>query len=203
MDKNFWNARYENPAYAYGTIPNEYFKTELDKIPAGKILLPAEGEGRNAVYAAQSGWEVFAFDQSEEGQKKAYQLAEANKVNINYQVGFFDALNFPNEQFDCIALIYAHLPDQKRRQNHRDLLKLLKKGGHLILEGFSVAHKFFQEKNPYAGGPKDHLMLYSPEELLEDFKELNNIEVKETETELSEGMYHQGKASVIRILGRK
>ena len=69
--KDFWNQRYAADEYAYGTAPNAFFKAVLDPLPPGRILLPAEGEGRNAVYAAKLGWEVVAFDQSEGGQKKA------------------------------------------------------------------------------------------------------------------------------------
>ena len=67
-----WNDRYSNPEYAYGTAPNEWFKEQLTHLPGkGRILLPAEGEGRNAVFAAKQGWEVSAFDPSEAGREKA------------------------------------------------------------------------------------------------------------------------------------
>lgn len=46
---------------AYGTEPNAFFKAQLDQLTPGRLLLPAEGEGRNAVYAAKKGWEVAAF----------------------------------------------------------------------------------------------------------------------------------------------
>ena len=42
----------------------------------GKILFVCEGEGRNAVYAAQKNWDVTAFDLSEEGKNKALNLAQ-------------------------------------------------------------------------------------------------------------------------------
>lgn len=46
------------------------FKQELAKHKPGKILLPAEDEGRNAVYAAKLGQEVYVFDSSSEAIKK-------------------------------------------------------------------------------------------------------------------------------------
>ena len=73
--KEFWEIRYAEKQYAYGENPNVYFKEQLDKLKPGKILLPAEGEGRNAVYAAKQGWEVMAFDLSSEGKNKAEKLA--------------------------------------------------------------------------------------------------------------------------------
>lgn len=66
----FWETRYKSPTYAYGTKPNEFFKESIDKLNPGRVLLPAEGEGRNAVYAAQRGWSAEAFDFSEAARPK-------------------------------------------------------------------------------------------------------------------------------------
>lgn len=66
----FWNQRYASVDYAYGTSPNLFYREKLEFVSPGKILFPAEGEGRNAVYAAKSGWNVTAFDLSTEGKKK-------------------------------------------------------------------------------------------------------------------------------------
>ena len=78
--KNFWNERYDQDAYCYGTNPNLFFSQSLEKFSPGKILLPAEGEGRNAVFAAQKDWEVLAFDWSEAGQTKALKLAKKSFI---------------------------------------------------------------------------------------------------------------------------
>ena len=71
MMQDFWNKRYKQKEYAYGEQPNRFFKEQIQNLSPGKALFPAEGEGRNAVYAAQLGWEVEAFDISEEGKNKA------------------------------------------------------------------------------------------------------------------------------------
>jgi len=84
--KEMWNQRYAAKDFSYGTEPNRFFKDWIDKYPAGEILFPAEGEGRNAIYAAKKGWEVTAFDFSGEGKRKAVQLAEIEKVKIDYKV---------------------------------------------------------------------------------------------------------------------
>tara|TARA_X000000950_G_scaffold260222_1_gene329392 strand:+ start:219 stop:527 length:309 start_codon:yes stop_codon:yes gene_type:complete len=85
--KEFWDARYAQETYVYGKEPNNYFKKTLNLLKPGKILLPAEGEGRNAVHAASLGWEVFAYDFSEFAYKKAMKLAREKEVSINYQIG--------------------------------------------------------------------------------------------------------------------
>lgn len=72
------NERYSKEEFAYGEEPNIYLKENLNKLSVGTILFPAEGEVRNAVYAAKIGWIVKAFDISNEGPKKAFQLAQKN-----------------------------------------------------------------------------------------------------------------------------
>jgi hypothetical protein len=74
--KEQWNERYSASEYIYGTGPNTWLVEKLAGLQPGKILFPAEGEGRNAVHAARLGWNVAAFDQSEAGRKKALKLAE-------------------------------------------------------------------------------------------------------------------------------
>lgn len=69
--KEFWNGKYSSKEYIYGTEPNEYFKSALEKYRPGTILLPGDGEGRNAVYAAKKGWQVTAFDFSNAAKEKA------------------------------------------------------------------------------------------------------------------------------------
>ena len=59
--KEFWDDRYSKNEFAYGEQPNNYLKEQLEKLQVGRILFPAEGEGRNAVFAATLGWKVSSF----------------------------------------------------------------------------------------------------------------------------------------------
>lgn len=200
---NRWNDRYAGEEFAYGEEPNNYLKEQLTKLDAGKILFPAEGEGRNAVFAAKEGWTVSAFDISNEGLKKALQLAEKNNVSIEYQIGELQTLNYQEGQFDAIALIYAHFPANIKSQLHKELDKYLRKGGIIIFEAFSKNHLDYLAKNEKVGGPKDIESLFSIEEIEADFNNYEIIELKEIVIHLNEGIYHNGEGSVIRFVGRK
>lgn len=198
-----WDERYSNDEFAYGTQPNNYLRDQLQKLETGYILFPAEGEGRNAVFAAQLGWDVSAFDISTEGKSKALLLAENNNVKIDYQVGELQNLNFKKEQFDVIALIYAHFPADIKSSLHKMLNQYLRKDGFIIFEAFSKKHLEFVLKNEKVGGPKDIESLFSIDEIKSDFPDYDIIELVETEIELSEGVFHNGTGSVIRFLGKK
>ena len=198
-----WNERYSKDGFAYGKEPNNYFRQQLQQLPAGKILLPAEGEGRNAVYASLMGWTVSAFDISVAGKNKALDLAATNGVNINYLVGELQRLNYDPSEFDAIALIYAHVPAAIKSSYHRILDSLLRKGGTIIFEAFSKSHIEYNLKDNKVGGPTDPAMLFSVEEIRADFPDYEVIELTEQEIGLIEGSFHNGVGSVIRFTGRK
>ena len=91
--KDFWDSRYKETAFVYGEMPNVFFAEELKKIEPGTIILPCEGEGRNAVFAAQLGWNVKAFDFSESGKQKAETLAQKNKLQLTTALKILQMLN--------------------------------------------------------------------------------------------------------------
>ena len=198
-----WDDRYSNEEFAYGEEPNNFFKEQIEKLNTGTILFPAEGEGRNAVYAAKLGWKVAAFDISEEGKNKALKLAAANNVSIDYQVGELETLNYQAEQFDAIALIYAHFPAEIKSSIHKTLDKYLRQNGIIIFEAFSKKHLEYLAINDKVGGPKDIESLFSIEEIKADFPNYEIIQLEEKEIELNEGLFHNGKGSVIRFVGKK
>ncbi len=201
--KDMWDERYGKKEFAYGEQPNIYLKEQLLKMPAGTILLPADGEGRNGVYAASLGWNVYSFDQSAAGKEKAIQLANKHNVKLHYDVGEFQSLVYQSNQFDAIALIYAHFPADKKSAYHKKLISYLKPGGIVIFEAFSKKHLDYSSKNAKVGGPKDIDQLFSVEEIQLDFTNFEILELVEQDVELNEGLFHNGMSSVIRFVGRK
>jgi hypothetical protein len=194
---NFWDERYSAEEYIYGTEPNQFFKEQLQKInPAGKLLLPGEGEGRNAVFAAKLRWTVDAVDQSSVAKMKALQLAKLNEVKINYlnvDLGKF----IPQKNFyDCAAIIFVHLPSEIRFGFYRKIIESIKPEGKIILELFSK-----NQLGKDSGGPQDINMLSSIEEIKNNFMDLNTIILKEENIFIEEGAKHSGEASVIRFVG--
>lgn len=197
--QNFWEARYKEAPYAYGTAPNEFFMQQLNKLPSrGSILLPMDGEGRNAVHAAQQGWEVTAFDYAAAAVQKAEKLAGEKGVSINFiqaDAGLFD---YGAGQYDAVALVFAHLPEPLRTHLHQSCVKALKPGGTLILEGFHL-----NQLNHPSGGPRQLDLLYTKEIIAQDFQPLQIALLEDLETHLSEGLYHVGSAHVVRFVGKK
>lgn len=201
--KNMWDERYKEEHYAYGKAPNVFFKEWLQQFKPGSILMPADGEGRNGVYAAQLGWAVTSCDLSTTGKEKALQLAAERQVNINYLVGDLEQLSFAEGSFDAIGLIYAHFDAARKSLLHRKLNSWLKPGGLVILEAFSKAHIHLNSLDSKIGGPKDVDMLLSEAEIKTDFENYEPLLLTEEEVLLAEGLHHMGKGAVVRFVGRK
>jgi SAM-dependent methyltransferase len=201
--EDFWNERYAQAGYAYGTNPNHYFQMKLDAIrPAGNLLLPAEGEGRNAVYAGTKGWEVTAFDYSLVGQRKALELAREHGVIITYQVESAQDIALAPEQFDCLALVYAHFEKKTRAMVHSRLLDALKPGGTVIFEAYAREQAHYQQKYS-SGGPKEAQMLFTLEDIQQEFAGIQIEELQKTEIIALEGKYHRGPSCVLQFKGTK
>lgn len=196
--KDFWNTRYNETDFAYGKNPNQFLVNHINILPKGKILFVAEGEGRNAVFAAQNGFEVYAFDYSNSGKIKAEALAKEKEVSISY--GVFDVLETPYEaeSFDAIVLIFAHFPIAIRKEAHKRLIKLLKPNGTILFEAFTK-----EQLNYNSGGPKEQEMLFSEIEIKEEFQHITFEFIETKIVKLDEGPYHQGDACVIRFIGKK
>lgn len=198
-----WDKRYEVEAFAYGKSPNVFFEESIKECKPGTILMPADGEGRNGVFAAQLGWAVTSCDLSIEGKSKALKLAEERGVSLEYLVGDFGVLGLEKGSFDAVGLIYAHFSADKKRDYHRIIASYLRPGGIVILEAFSKNHLPYREANPKIGGPMNLGELYSKEEIREDFSGFEILQLEEVEVALQEGNYHNGVGLVIRFVGKK
>lgn len=197
---NFWDQRFTEPGFKYGTEPNAFVRQQAALLPPGsRLLLPGDGEGRNGVWLAQQGHQVTSVDMSAVGLKKAAALALQRGVSLTTELVDLAHWAPVNDQFDAVLLVFTHLPGSFRRDAHRRLARALKSGGLLILEAFHP-----EQMRLTSGGPRDVEMLYSPEQLTDDFAGLLAPQhVWHGEVTLSEGTGHQGPAVVTRWMGHK
>jgi SAM-dependent methyltransferase len=193
----FWNQRYRTDTYVYGKLPNAFFREQLQQLEPGHILLPGEGEGRNAVFAAGRGWDVTAFDTSSEGRSKALRLATETGVEIRYDLAPYLGFEY-SERYDAVGLFFTHQPAEMRKPFHRKIFESLKPGGVIILETF---HK--NQVNRNTGGPRNTDLLFSEEELLEDFPQMEMVVLQTLIKHLDEGHFHQGEAVIVQMVARK
>ncbi len=196
--KDMWNQRFQGDTYYYGLQPNAHFKAFIESLKPGCLLLPGEGEGRNAVYAAFLGWQVTAMDYSDEAQKKAFALAEKQGVTLNYDLGAVEGYQPKANTYDVIACIFLHLPAEVRHQVYQNLRKGLKPGGYFFVTGFTK-----QQLQYDSGGPKNEDWLFSADELEKELAGLTILRNQEQLITLDEGDNHAGEAAIVEFIGRK
>ena len=197
----FWDERFGQSQYIYGTEPNAFLAASLAHLPSsGRVLCICEGEGRNAVFLAKQGYEVTGVDVSPEGKKKAEQLAAKEGVSIEYILSDLNDFDFGKNQWDAVISISAHLPSATRANVYPKIFTALKSGGVLLMESY---HPRQLELEYGTGGPKDVDMLISLEILRDHFPKLETIHAAELEREVTEGTYHTGNAFVTQFIARK
>ena len=190
-----WNERYDRNMYIYGKEPTAFLKQKMDGLKKGKVLILAMGEGRNAVYLAQNGFDVTGVDISEVAIEKCNELAKERNTTVNAVVVDLTDYDMGEEQFDLITKFYYYEPSI-----FPQVIDALKPGGMFILEQFSIDHLKYRETSRF--GPSNPDYLVKPNELLEHFKSLRILYYEDTVVELDEGM-HKGTAAVIRLIAQK
>ena len=202
-NSKFWDERYGESDYAYGKVPNQFLTEQHHRLKPGmRTLVVGDGEGRNGVWLAAQGLDVLSVDLSPVGLEKAQALATQQQVQLQTQCADLTAWDWLAATYDLVVSIYVHFAPEVRQRMHQSMLKALKPGGLLILEGFNLEQLQYQREYN-SGDPKIREMLYEPEILRQDFVGSEILELTETITELREGQYHDGKASVIRLVLQK
>ena len=193
-----WDDRYSEAGFTYGTAPNEFLVAVADRIPQGKILSLAEGEGRNAVYLAARGFQVTGVDGSAVGLRKAEELARERGVSIRTIHADLSEFAIEPEAWAGIISCFCHLPVALRAPLHQAAIRGLKPGGVFVLEGFS------KEQLAYGtGGPQSLDLLMSLDDLKEELAGLEFLHAVQIEREVREGQGHTGLASVVQLLAIK
>lgn len=195
-----WNQRYEGDALLFGEAPNEYLQTQLPRLPRrGRALCVADGEGRNSVWLAKLGLQVDAFDIAERGVAKARALARRHGVTVDFAVADCDALAWPEAAYDLVVAIFIQFADPAMRGRlFANMLKALKPGGLLVLQGYTPEQLKYR-----SGGPPRADHLYTEELLRGAFGTEEIVELRRYEAELREGTQHVGMAALAGLVVRR
>ena len=196
----FWDERYAEDEYLFGTAPNAFLAREVRRLaPGSKVLAVADGEGRNSVFLAQHGHRVVATDVSERALDKARALAKRRGVEVEYLQADLADWEWPVEAFDAVVGIFIQFAGPGLREGIFDgIHRSLKRGGLLLLEGYR------EEQLAYGtGGPPNIDNLYTEDGLRRAFSawEIELLDVYDAEIE--EGTGHSGKSALIDLIARK
>jgi len=194
-----WDDRYAGDGFAFGTEPNDFLVQVAPRLPAGgRLLSLAEGEGRNAVWLAERGFEVHSVDGSAVGVAKTLRLAAARGVTVHAEVGLLDDIVIAPGAWDVIVSVFVHLPPPLRAAVHRAVVAGLAPGGMYVMEAYSPAHW-----GRGTGGPPNPERLVPVDVVMVELDGLEFPHAAEVERDVVEGHLHTGDAAVTQILARK
>ncbi|TXI57967.1 class I SAM-dependent methyltransferase [Mycolicibacter arupensis] len=178
MDAQAWDARYGEGQLVWGMEPNTFVAAELGTTPPGRALDVACGEGRNAIWLAQRGWQVVGIDFSPVGLQQAAQLANRAGVADRIDFALIDVVTapLPTGPFDAVIVAYLQLAEDPRRVALRKAAAAVAPGGTLLVVGHDITNL-----TEGIGGPQDPSVLFSPASLLDDLAGLDGIAVVRAE----------------------
>ncbi|HET6625111.1 MAG TPA: methyltransferase domain-containing protein [Nocardioidaceae bacterium] len=167
MDARAWDERYAESDLVWSAAPNQFVEAELADLRPGRALDVACGEGRNALWLADRGWDVTAADFSLTGLDKgrALQARHEHGRDMHIEWVHADVLehDFGADAFDLVLVAYLQLSDDERHTAVRRAYRSLSVGGTFFL----VAHDS-TNLTEGTGGPQDPSVLYTAEDVLAD-----------------------------------
>ena len=161
--KEYWEAHYVERERIWSGRVNAHFAEIVTALRPGRALDLGCGEGGDAVWLAEHGWQVTAVDISETAMQRAAAEASAREVLDRIEFQHHDLSDsFPDGSYDLISAQFLHSTVRlERPQILRTAANAVEPGGHLVI----VDHGGMP---PWATKvPHDH-PFPSPEEVLAD-----------------------------------
>ena len=177
MDAHGWDERYRNDDLVWGIEPNQFVRRQCESFPPGSALDLACGEGRNALWLAQLGWQVLGIDYSPVAIARAEALTAGQPYDVaillSWRVADVTTVPVKEESVDLALLSYVHLPPEQRAALMLKAARSVRPQGRLIVVGHD-------RRNLREGvsGPQDESLLYDPEELSELLGALAGVSVE-------------------------
>ncbi|MBR0552811.1 class I SAM-dependent methyltransferase [Stakelama marina] len=197
---HFWDERFSNEDYVFGTEPNAFLKREAHHIPNGsRVLAVADGEGRNGVFLAEQGCDVVSTDISEKGLAKAQRLADERDVSLQLEQVDLAQYDWPENTFDAVAAIFIQFAAPELRERiFEGIRRTLKPGGVLLLEGYRP-----KQLDYGTGGPPVAENMYTEALLREAFEGWDIVKLESYDAEIHEGSGHGGMSALIDLVARR
>jgi len=162
VDRQQWDDRYASTDLVWTAEPNVFVVRELAGLQPGRALDLGAGEGRNAIWLAEHGWQVTAVDFSGVALAKAARLAAGRGVTgITWVTADLRGYQPPPGSFDLVLLAYIHLPPAESDALLHAAATALAPGGTLLVIGHdrdNIAHGY--------GGPQEPTVLYQAAEVV-------------------------------------
>lgn len=189
-----WDERYSGPNLVWGAGPNQFVTGEADPLPPGRAIDLGTGEGRNAIWLAERGWQVTAVDFSAAGLARAARLAAERGITVDWvQADLLEYQPAPGG-YDLVLVAYIHLPSVSLARVFRAAAAAVAPGGTLLV----IGHDRDNITRGH-GGPQDPDRLYTPATVT---AELGGLAIRRAERVLRPVHAPEGERTAIDTLVR-
>lgn len=134
-----WDHRYGEPERVWSANPNGNFLREVASLASGRALDVGAGEGADALWLAEHGWQATATDISANALARV--RAEADRRGLAVDCVAVDANDpdaFPNQAYDLVSLQYGSFLRTPDQRGLRNLLGAVAPGGTLLVVGHDL-----------------------------------------------------------------
>lgn len=196
---SFWDQRYDQPEYVFGTAPAAFLPRHLAQLPKeARVLCVADGEGRNSVWLAERGLDVTAFDPSAPALAKARALAKQRGVSVGYHQTGIEDWDW-DRPFDLIVAIYIQfIGPEQRAELFTQFDRALAAGGRVMIHGYTPKQVEYG-----TGGPGKVENMYTEAMLAQAFEGYDILENRAFEMHVNEGHGHVGHSALIDFIAQK
>jgi SAM-dependent methyltransferase len=174
-NESLWDQRYADSEHHWSGQPNAALVAEVRGLRAGRALDVGCGEGADALWLAEHGWEVTALDVSRVALERAARQAERRGVPVHWLHSGLIEAELPPAGFDLVSAQYPALPRTAGNLAERALLNAVAPGGVLLVVHHPAPHTDEAQANGF--NPEDYL---SPATVAALLDENWRIEVNET-----------------------
>jgi SAM-dependent methyltransferase len=157
MDQAAWNERYAGPNLVWGAGPNCFVAEQLTALEPGRALDLGTGEGRNAIWLAERGWQVTGVDFSAVGLARAAELARQRGVAADWVQADLLSYQPAPAAYDLVLIAYIQLPADDLAHLVRTAATALAPGGTLL----AIGHDRDNLDRGF-GGPQYPHVLWTP-----------------------------------------
>ena len=171
-DLEKWDARYRAGAYSDRTHPTALLRDHIEALPRGRALDVACGTGRNALFLAESGFDVQAIDISPVALHRGRESAAARGLDVEWIAGDLEAGIAPyvNEATRYSLIVLVRYVDMALVP---ELARLLADAGVLLVE------QHMQTDEADVAGPTSPAFRVAPNALLHAVRDLRVLLYRE------------------------
>lgn len=166
LTAGFWDERYGGTDRVWSGRPNQRLVEQVADLAPGTALDVACGEGGDALWLAEQGWQVTAVDVSQVALARVATHAEERGLGDRVRLGFYDALADPRpagrRTFDLVTVSFLHVPLPDFPAIYRGIADAVAPGGRLLV----TAH---HPDDVTTGARHDHGpgLMFEPDRVLE------------------------------------